>query len=117
MRHLAALLIRLYQLTISPLLGPRCRFYPSCSHYALEALTRFGVLRGGWLTLKRIGRCHPWNPGGLDPVPTVFGGHTCHHGVDEEPGLALAIDGGARTRGASAGRATDRGARDPHAHD
>jgi putative membrane protein insertion efficiency factor len=73
MRHVAALLIRLYQLTVSPLLGPRCRFYPSCSHYALEALARFGTLRGGWLTLKRIGRCHPfhWLGGseGFDPVP------------------------------------------------
>jgi hypothetical protein len=75
MRHVAALLIRLYQLTVSPLLGPRCRFYPSCSHYALEALARFGAVRGGWLTVKRIGRCHPWNPGGLDPVP-VPGQHS-----------------------------------------
>ena len=69
MRQVAALLIRLYQLTVSPLLGPRCRFYPSCSHYALEALARFGFLRGSWLAVRRIGRCHPWNPGGLDPVP------------------------------------------------
>lgn len=71
MRQVATLLIRLYQLTISPLLGPRCRFYPSCSQYALEAVNRFGFLRGGWLALKRIGRCHPWHPGGLDPVPTA----------------------------------------------
>lgn len=69
MRQVATLLIRLYQLTISPLLGPRCRFYPSCSQYALGAVNRFGLLRGGWLALKRIGRCHPWHPGGLDPVP------------------------------------------------
>ncbi len=69
MRQVATLLIRLYQLTISPLLGPRCRFYPSCSQYAIEAVNRFGFLRGGWLALKRIGRCHPWHPGGLDPVP------------------------------------------------
>jgi uncharacterized protein len=88
MRHVAALLIRLYQLTVSPLLGPRCRFYPSCSHYALEALARFGALRGGWLTLKRIGRCHPWNPGGLDPVPTACAGHASHQGAGEEPGLS-----------------------------
>jgi uncharacterized protein len=69
MRHVAAFLIRLYQWTVSPLLGPRCRFYPSCSHYALEALLRFGVLEGGWLAVKRLARCHPWHPGGFDPVP------------------------------------------------
>jgi putative membrane protein insertion efficiency factor len=69
MRHLAAFLIRLYQWTLSPLLGPTCRFYPSCSHYARQAILQFGVLRGGWLALKRLGRCHPWHPGGLDPVP------------------------------------------------
>jgi putative membrane protein insertion efficiency factor len=61
--------IRLYQLVISPLLGPRCRFYPSCSAYAVEALQRHGAVRGGWLALRRLGRCHPWNPGGVDHVP------------------------------------------------
>jgi uncharacterized protein len=80
MRQVAALLIRLYQLTVSPLLGPRCRFYPSCSQYALDALERFGFLRGSWLALKRIGRCHPWNPGGIDPVPAaVAAAHMCQH--------------------------------------
>jgi putative membrane protein insertion efficiency factor len=69
MRHLAAFLIRIYQWTVSPLLGPRCRFYPSCSQYALEAVQRFGVLKGGWLAVVRVGRCHPWQPGGFDPVP------------------------------------------------
>jgi uncharacterized protein len=69
MRRLAAFLIRIYQWTVSPLLGPRCRFYPSCSQYAHEAVLRFGVLRGGWLALRRLGRCHPWHPGGIDPVP------------------------------------------------
>jgi putative membrane protein insertion efficiency factor len=69
MRFVAQLLIRLYQWTVSPLLGPRCRFHPSCSHYAHEAVVRFGVLTGGWLALKRLLRCHPWHPGGLDPVP------------------------------------------------
>ena len=73
MRYLAALLIRLYQWTVSPLLGPTCRFHPSCSHYALEALLRFGVLRGSVLALKRLGRCHPWHPGGFDPVPALGG--------------------------------------------
>jgi putative membrane protein insertion efficiency factor len=62
-------LIRLYQLTISPLLGPVCRFYPSCSHYGYEALRVHGTLRGIWLTARRLLRCHPWNPGGPDPVP------------------------------------------------
>lgn len=61
--------IRIYQLLISPLLGPRCRFYPSCSAYAVEALTTHGALRGTYLAVRRLGRCHPWNPGGLDPVP------------------------------------------------
>lgn len=62
-------LIRLYQLTISPFLGPNCRYAPSCSEYALEAIRRFGPLRGGWLALRRIGRCHPWGGSGYDPVP------------------------------------------------
>jgi uncharacterized protein len=69
MRALIAFLIRIYQWTVSPLLGPRCRFYPSCSQYAREAVLRFGVLAGGALALKRLGRCHPWHPGGFDPVP------------------------------------------------
>jgi putative membrane protein insertion efficiency factor len=63
------LLIRGYQLAISPLLGPRCRFYPSCSNYALEALSVHGLFKGIRLMLTRILRCHPWHPGGLDPVP------------------------------------------------
>jgi putative membrane protein insertion efficiency factor len=62
-------LIRLYQWGVSPLLGPRCRFFPSCSHYGLEALRQHGPLRGSWLTLRRLGRCHPWHSGGHDPVP------------------------------------------------
>lgn len=61
--------IRSYQRLISPLLAPRCRFYPSCSNYAIEALERHGAARGGWLAVKRICRCHPLNSGGFDPVP------------------------------------------------
>lgn len=63
------LLIRAYQILLSPLLGPRCRFHPSCSQYALEALQRHGPVKGGWLALRRISRCHPLNAGGHDPVP------------------------------------------------
>ncbi len=65
-------LIRLYQLFIAPLLGPRCRFYPSCSHYAAEAIGAHGALKGCWLTIRRILRCHPWTAGGFDPVPETF---------------------------------------------
>ena len=65
------LLIRFYQRWISPALGERCRFAPSCSHYAAGALREHGLLRGGWLAVRRIGRCHPWNPGGYDPVPSA----------------------------------------------
>jgi putative membrane protein insertion efficiency factor len=69
MRFVLKFLIRGYQLAISPFLGPRCRFYPSCSHYAIEAIETHGSLRGSWLTIKRISRCHPWHEGGFDPVP------------------------------------------------
>jgi putative membrane protein insertion efficiency factor len=69
MRSALKILIRGYQIVISPMLGPRCRFYPSCSHYAIEAIERHGSLRGLWLTTKRILRCHPWHEGGFDPVP------------------------------------------------
>lgn len=61
--------LRAYKRWISPLLGNNCRFRPSCSNYAMTAIDRFGVLRGGWLALRRIGRCHPLHPGGDDPVP------------------------------------------------
>ena len=63
-------LIRLYQLTLSVLIGPRCRFYPSCSAYAMEAITTHGVAKGGLLAFKRISKCHPFHPGGVDLVPT-----------------------------------------------
>lgn len=69
LRQALVALIRAYQILLSPLLGPRCRFHPSCSQYAIEALQRHGVVKGGWLALRRIGRCHPLHPGGHDPVP------------------------------------------------
>jgi hypothetical protein len=69
MRQLLMGIIRVYQLALSPMLGPRCRFYPSCSCYAHTAIERHGVLRGTWLGLRRILRCHPFAEGGYDPVP------------------------------------------------
>jgi hypothetical protein len=69
MRSVLQGLIRVYQLLISPHLGPRCRFLPTCSHYAYEAIARHGAQRGSLFALRRIGRCHPWHPGGFDPVP------------------------------------------------
>ncbi len=69
MKNLVIFLIKLYQKLISPLFPNKCRFMPSCSHYAVEAVDKFGVLRGGFLAIRRIGKCHPFNPGGFDPVP------------------------------------------------
>lgn len=62
-------LVRGYQLFISPFVPPSCRFHPTCSHYAIEALHKHGAVKGLWLALRRIARCHPWHPGGHDPVP------------------------------------------------
>jgi putative membrane protein insertion efficiency factor len=69
MSRLIVALIQLYRYALSPLLGPSCRFHPSCSQYALEAVSRHGSLRGVWLALKRVLRCNPWHCGGHDPVP------------------------------------------------
>jgi len=68
-RIVAVALIRAYQLSISRLLPPACRFYPTCSNYALVAISRFGVLTGSWMALRRLARCHPLHPGGVDYVP------------------------------------------------
>lgn len=69
MRWLLMKLVRAYQVVVSPLLPPACRFEPTCSNYAIGALTQHGAVCGSWLAVKRIGRCHPWHPGGFDPVP------------------------------------------------
>ena len=69
LKYCIKILIRSYQYTISPVLGPKCRYLPTCSNYALEAIYKHGVLKGGLLTLKRISRCHPWGKSGHDPVP------------------------------------------------
>jgi putative membrane protein insertion efficiency factor len=70
-RYVPVYLLKAYRLLISPLYGQTCRFYPSCSAYALEAFETHGVFRGGYLTVRRLLRCHPWNPGGIDPVPPL----------------------------------------------
>jgi hypothetical protein len=69
MQIILIFLIRLYQIVLSPFLGNHCRFYPSCSSYAIEALEKHGFFRGLWLSLRRISHCHPWHEGGVDPVP------------------------------------------------
>lgn len=69
MKQLMILIVRGYQVVLSPHLPAACRYYPTCSHYAIEALGKHGALRGGWLAVKRIARCHPFRPGGFDPVP------------------------------------------------
>jgi putative membrane protein insertion efficiency factor len=81
---LFSVLIRAYQLLISPVLPASCRFTPSCSAYGREAIRRHGALKGGWLTLRRLARCHPWGGWGDDPVPDHLGGHHNHaHGGAE----------------------------------
>lgn len=69
MQKILILFIGIYRYAISPFLGNNCRFHPSCSCYAHEAIERYGALHGGWMALRRLGRCHPWHEGGFDPVP------------------------------------------------
>jgi len=84
MKTILVFILRAYQLVLSPMLGQNCRFYPSCSHYAIEALRSHGAARGSVLTLRRVCRCHPWNEGGFDPVPpppphSHSAARGCHH--------------------------------------
>ena len=74
-RVLAVAMIRIYQKLVAPNLRTNCRYQPTCSHYTAEAITRFGVVRGSWLGMMRIGRCHPLRPGGYDPVPESWRNH------------------------------------------
>ncbi|MGQ9490997.1 MAG: membrane protein insertion efficiency factor YidD [Anaerolineae bacterium] len=69
MKHIVLAMIRFYRRWISPALPPSCRFYPSCSEYTYQAIEKYGLRHGGWLGLRRLSRCHPWHPGGFDPVP------------------------------------------------
>ncbi|WP_297471463.1 membrane protein insertion efficiency factor YidD [Acidithiobacillus sp.] len=68
-RGVAVMVVRGYQYVVSPMLGHHCRFYPTCSEYTCQAIERYGIAKGSWLGIKRISRCHPWQPGGVDPVP------------------------------------------------
>lgn len=81
MKRALLALIRIYQLTISVFLGPRCRFYPSCSAYSSEAIETYGVLKGLGMTVVRVGKCHPFHPGGFDPVPTEQQTSTVEEGI------------------------------------
>jgi len=76
MRKIISGIIGLYRYLISPILGPSCRYTPTCSEYSQEAVMRFGVIKGGWLAIKRILSCHPWGNSGYDPVPEK---HECSH--------------------------------------
>jgi putative membrane protein insertion efficiency factor len=92
--------IRFYSTAISPALPPRCRFYPTCSAYAAEAIERHGPARGSWLALRRIGKCAPWHPGGVDLVPGARTGGTAGHGHSSSsavPTPAPAADGHRRS--------------------
>ncbi|PJF40641.1 MAG: membrane protein insertion efficiency factor YidD [Chloroflexi bacterium] len=87
MKRLVLALIRFYQKQISPRTPPSCIYYPTCSYYTYEAIERYGVIRGGWMGIKRIGRCHPMSAGGYDPVPDLDGArhihdHDHHHAHD-----------------------------------
>ena len=85
MKHLLIWLLKAYRFAISPLYGQVCRYHPTCSAYALQAVTDHGALRGSWLAVRRIGRCHPWAAGGYDPVPPVGGDPDTTRTAHSEP--------------------------------
>ena len=85
MKQLLIWLLRGYRFAISPLYGQVCRYHPTCSAYALEAITRHGAARGGWLAVRRVGRCHPWAAGGYDPVPRAVPDHPDARPAQPEP--------------------------------
>jgi putative membrane protein insertion efficiency factor len=86
-------LIRAYQYLLSPWVGGNCRYWPTCSDYALEAISRHGAARGGWMMLARLARCHPYGRGGLDPVPQQFRLRcSCHAGEPTATGVAPTIE-------------------------
>ncbi|QJX63497.1 membrane protein insertion efficiency factor YidD [Niallia circulans] len=84
MKHIFLFIIQFYRKVISPIKPPTCRFYPTCSSYGLEAIQRFGAFKGGYLTIKRILKCHPFHPGGLDPVPKDWHCRNHHHSSKEK---------------------------------
>jgi len=88
LRALLIGIVRLWQIVLRPVLGNNCRFHPSCSDYALEAIREYGAVQGGWMAFRRILRCNPWHPGGDDPVPPRDGGthHDHHHDHGLPPG-------------------------------
>ena len=85
LKYLALKLLRAYQLLISPMLGQNCRFSPSCSNYAMQAIERFGFFKGSWLTTRRLLRCHPFHPGGHDPIREKHCSQHCHESPERQP--------------------------------
>jgi len=82
MNRIVTMLIRFYQVCVSPIFGPSCRFYPSCSHYALEAIKRFGLIKGSYLAIRRLSKCHPYHEGGVDLVPELTKTSCCEHHIN-----------------------------------
>jgi putative membrane protein insertion efficiency factor len=99
MKIVLLFLLGAYQRWLSPIFGNQCRFAPTCSHYAREAVVRHGALRGAWLALARLARCHPWHPGGIDPVPASIGRRcACGTAARVSPPFAPAVAKRSRAR-------------------